>query len=258
MNTIFNIERYWKLEKRNFFLSKMHYVYILGGLTGLYLLSMLMKVLVDSSLSPLIYLVAFVVIIGGPCLFEKSRSKHTSIFDFILPASTFEKFLSFWLKYVIIIPLSIVLLFLLLNTITGLMSIDAIREHANSMSLDHITGGSKAFFLLFGTQAVFMGGYFYFRRYAFAKTSVILLVITILFVFIGIIIGFYFFKGQEVAFNLGSNMGNNSYSVGYDLGRSMAVFIKDPLIRTMDTIADVIFVVGMWTVCFFKLRETEI
>ncbi|MFV0420531.1 MAG: hypothetical protein ACK5KT_17630 [Dysgonomonas sp.] len=259
MNTMFNIERYWKLEKRNFFLSKMHYVYILGGLTGLYLLSMLMKTLVDFSLSGLVYLAAFVMVVAGPCLFEKSRNKHTSLFEFILPASTFEKFLSFWFKYVIIIPLSIVLLFLLLNAVTGFISVDAIREHANSMSLDHIQGGSKAFFLIFGTQAVFMGGYFYFKRYAFAKTSVLLLIITILFVFMGIMIGFYFFKGQEVAFNFNTDVAKgNSYSMGYELGQSMEILVKNPLIKVMDTIADIVFTVGMWTVCFFKLRETEI
>lgn len=258
MNAVFNVERYLKLEKRNLFFSKMHYTYILGGLIALYLLSMLTKILADASLSALIYLVAFVVIVAGPCLFEKSRNKHSSIFDFILPASTFEKFLSIWLKYVVIIPLSIFLLFFILNTITGFIAVDAIKEHAHSMSLNQLTGGTKAFFFVFGTQAAFLGGYFYFRRYAFAKTSVLLLLIMIVIVILGIFVGAYFFKGQELSFNLNSNMSNNSYDMGYNMGMTISSFINDRLLKTLDIIIDTVFVVGMWIVCFFKLRETEI
>lgn len=258
MNTVFNIERYLKLEKRNLFFSRMHYVYILGGLTGIYLLSMLTKVLADTSLSALVYLAAFVVMVAGPCLFEKSRNKHSSIFDFILPTSTLEKFLSIWLKYVVIIPLAIFLLFLILNTLSGFIAVDAIKEHADSMSIDHIQGGTKAFFFIFGTQAAFLGGYFYFRRYAFAKTSVLLLLFLIAFVIIVIFIGTYFFKGQAVAFNLGSNMSNNSYDMGYNMGHTVSTLIDDPFIKILDIIINTVFIVGMWTVCFFKLRETEI
>lgn len=258
MNAIFNIERYAKLEKRNFFLSKMHYVYILGGLAGLYLLSMLMKILTGTSLSAIVYLAAFTIIVAGPCLFEKSRSKHASVFDFILPASTFEKFLSFWVKYVIIIPVLIALLFLLLNTISGIISIDAVRDHADSMIPGKITGDTKGVFMILATQAAFMGGYFYFRRYAFAKTSVILLIGGIFFLIIGIILGVYFLSGQQVSFNLDTDTGDRSYEIGHNIGIAIETFLENSLIKTLDRIADIVFVVGMWIFCFFKLRETEI
>ena len=77
MNAIFNINRFWELEKRNFFLSRMQYLYIAGGLTGLYFLSMLLNVLTsDNNLIWLIYLIVGTIIIVGPCFFEKSRGKH--------------------------------------------------------------------------------------------------------------------------------------------------------------------------------------
>lgn len=258
MNAIFNIERYLKLEKRNLFFSKMHYIYILGGLTGLYLLSMLMKIFADTSFSALIYLVVFVIIVAGPCFFEKTRSKQTSIFDFILPASTFEKFLSFWMKYVIIIPLSVILLFLILNTATGLIPLDAIKEHADSMSLNHIQGGKIAFFIIFGTQAIFMVGYFYFRKHAFAKTSVLLLLISIIILIVSIFIGIYFFKGQSAAFSIGSEASQNSLDLSHNIASKIIAFGQHSFIKILGLSIKIIFLGGMWVVCFFKLRETEI
>lgn len=258
MNAIFNINRFLSLEKRNLFLSKMHYVYILGGLAALYLLSMLMKIWTGSSLSALVYIAAFMVIAAGPCFFEKSRSKHTGIFDFILPASTFEKYLSIWLKYVIIIPVLIYLLILILNLLTGLIPVDAVQQHAESMMIDDSVLSRRALFLIYATQATFLGGYFYFKKYAFAKTSVLIMVATIFFMCIGIAIGAYFLSGESFTLSAGGSQEVEAYNFSYDLGFKMGAIMENSLIKAMDTIIDIVFILGMWIVCFFKLRETEI
>lgn len=258
MNAIFDINRFLSLEKRNMFLSKMHYVYILGGLAALYLLSMLMKVWTGSSLSALVYIAVFLVIVAGPCFFEKSRNKHASIFDFILPASTFEKFLSIWLKYVIFIPVLIYLLILLLNLLTGLIPVDAIQQHAESMTIDGNILSRRAIFLIYATQATFLGGYFYFKKYAFAKTAVLIMIVSIFLMCIGIVIGSYFLSGETLVLSAGAGQEIESYNLGYNLGAQMGSIMENSLIKTMDTIIDIIFILGMWIVCFFKLRETEI
>jgi len=263
MNTIFNTNRFLKLEKRNFFLSKMQYLYIIGGLAGLYLLSMLMKVLVDFSFSGLVFTAAFVVVVAGPCFFEKSMTKHGSVFDFILPASTFEKFLSIWLKYVIFIPAAILLLFLLLNIITGIFPVDGMQVHARQMSIEGIFS-SKTITAILSTQAVFLVGYFYFRRYAFAKTSLIVLIGFIGLMIMGIILVYFMFEGfgngnSQANLNIGTESHQNSFEMGYGAQTiGLAALAEDTVIKIADTIVDIVLPLGLWVTCFFKLRETEI
>ena len=165
MNAIFNINRFWELEKRNFFLSRMQYLYIAGGLAGLYFLSMLLNVLTtDSNLIWLINFIVGTIIIAGPCFFEKSRGKHSSIFDFTLPSSTFEKFISVWIKYVVVLPLMVFVLFLLLNIITGFIPVEGVQVHAKEMVLTENLYKPKVLFVMLFFQSIFMCGYYYFKR----------------------------------------------------------------------------------------------
>ncbi|MDH6307710.1 hypothetical protein M2451_000159 [Dysgonomonas sp. PFB1-18] len=258
MNAIFNIDRFQKLEMRNIFLSRMQYIYITGSLAGLYLISMLMYILVDSSFHDFIYVVASIIIIGGPCFFEKTIAKNTSIFDFTIPVSTFENFFSFWLKYVIIIPGLIVLTILILNLITGIIPVEALNKHAEFMSLSDNILRPTSWLKLFALQSMFMIGYFYFNKYAFVKTSLVLILISIVMMIIAVIIGTFFFSGEEASFN--ANMGNNqAFHIGYSFGSSKpSAITESPFISACNTIIDIIFPFGMWIVCYFKLKETEI
>ncbi len=258
MDAVFNINRFISLEKRNIFLTKMQYIYIIGSLAGLYLLSMLLEMLTESNFADFIYVIAYVVIIGAPCFFEKPMNKHSSIFDFTLPTSTFENFLSFWIKYVILIPASIFLVILALNLITGIIPVDAIQEHAKDMSLESLT--ITKFYKLLGMQSLFMLGYFFFRKYAFAKTTLILLFAFIVLVFIAVIIGYIFYKGQQIDVNFHGDNHSESFSMGYTFGRTMGeIEMKDDiLINICDTIISFIFPIGLWIVSYLKLKETEI
>ena len=257
MNVVFNINRFINLEKRNIFLSKMQYIYIASSLAGLYILSMLLHILTGSNFAEFIYFIAYVVIVGGPCFFEKNINKHSSIFDFTLPTSTFEDFLSIWIKYVLLIPVSIFLVILILNLVTGIIPIEAIQEHARDMSFSNFSFNRIHKILAF--QSVFMLGYFYFKRYAFAKTSLIILVLFVILVFIGVILGYVFFSGEELHFN-GNMEHDKSFSMGYTLGRTMgeAELRKDLIINICDTVTSIIIPVGMWIVSYLKLKETEI
>lgn len=262
MNAIFDINRFWKLEKRNLSFSKMQYWYILAGFTGVYLLSMLLKVWADFSLSGFIYVGAFIIIMCGPCLFEKSRSKYTGIFDFILPASTFEKYLSIWLRYVVFIPALLCLLFFVLNTLTGLIPVEAIQRHAEGMIVDFSPSVERSIFFVLSIQSTYLAGYFYFKRYAFAKTSVFLLIVTILFFGLGVIIGSCSLAGQEMSFTVGAGNEVESFkadhSMAYTLGYGLATILKDTFLTVVENVLNVVYIVGLWIVSFFKLRETEI
>jgi len=257
MDAVFNINRFISLEKRNIFLSKMQYFYITCSLIGLYLLSMLLHILTGSNFAELIYFIIYAVIIGGPCFFEKNINKHSSIFDFTLPTSTFENFLSFWIKYVMLIPVLIFLIILILNVITGIVPIVAIQEHAKDMSLGGYT--FNTIHKILAVQSIFMLGYFFFRKYAFAKTTLIILVFFVILMFFGVVVVYIFFKGQEFQFN--GKMGHNeSFNMGYTFGRSMGnLEMKDDLIINIcDTVVSIIIPVGAWIVSYLKLKETEI
>ncbi len=258
MNAIFNIDRFQKLEMRNLFLSRMQYIYITGSLAGLYLISMLMYVLVDSSFHDFIYVVAAMIIIGSPCFFEKTIAKNVSIFDFTTPSSTFENFFSFWLKYVIIIPGLIALTILILNLITGIIPVEALNKHAEFMSLSDNALKPASLLKLLAIQSMFMIGYFYFNKYAFVKTSLVLILIGIVVMIIAVILGTIFFSGEEASFNAG--MGNNqAFHIGYSFGSSNpSVVTENTLISVCNAIISIIFPFGMWVVCYFKLKETEI
>ncbi|MDR1501372.1 MAG: hypothetical protein LBT43_02820 [Prevotella sp.] len=260
MNAIFNINRFWELEKRNFFLSRMQYLYIAGGLAGLYFLSMLLNVLTtDSNLAALIYMIAGTIIIGGPCFFEKSRGKHSSIFDFTLPSSTFEKFISVWIKYVIVLPVMIFILLSLLNIITGFIPVEGVQAHAKEMVLTENLYKPKVLFVMLFFQSIFMCGYYYFKRYSFAKTSVILLILFIVLIFGAILMMHLCMEHGNMTFNLNSDQ-QQAFNIGYEAGHSMGLmaFTSDAIIRACSIIIDIVVPVGMWTVSFFKLRETEI
>lgn len=262
MNSVFDINRFLKLEKRNLFFSKMQYLYIMVGFTGMYLFSVLLKIWANFSLSGFIYAGMFIVIMCGPCLFEKSRSKYSGVFDFILPVSTFEKYLSIWLRYMVLIPVLLYLLLLILNFITGLISMEAVQEHAKAMDIALSPSVGKAFAIILSIQATYLAGYFYFKRYAFAKTSILILFIGVSFMVIGTIIGSYYFSGESMSFTFGAGNETESfqgnYDAGYTMGYTLASILEDPLLSFMDNVISTVYIVGMWIVCFFKLRETEI
>lgn len=262
MNAIFDINRFLKLEKRSLFFSKVQYLYILAGFIGMYLLSVLLKIWADFSLSAFIYAGLLIVIMCGPCLFEKSRSKYTGVFDFILPASSFEKFLSIWLRYVIVIPVILYLLLSVLNLATGLIPIEVVQEHAASMNISLSPSLTRGLFFILSIQAAYLAGYFYFKRYAFAKTSILILFIGILFVVMTTIIGSYFLSGESITFNFGAGSDVNSvhanYDTGYIVGSGLASIMEDSLLSFMDNVVSIVYIFGMWIVSFFKLRETEI
>jgi hypothetical protein len=225
---------------------------------------MLLNVLTsDSNLIWVINFIAGTIIIAGPCFFEKSRGKHSSIFDFTLPSSTFEKFISVWIKYVIVLPAMIFILLLLLNIITSFIPVDGAQAHANEMRLTENLYAFNTLFTMLFFQSIFMGGYYYFKRYSFAKTSVILLILFIVLVF-GAILMMHLSMGHGIehgnmAFNLNSNQ-QQAFNIGYGTGQAIGLmaFSSDAVFRTCSIIVDIVVPVGMWIVSFFKLRETEI
>lgn len=259
MNAIFNINRFLNVEKRNLFLSYKHLMYIVLGLVSAHILSLLLYINSDESLYFLIHGAIVFFIVTAPCLIEKNSSKINGVFDFILPGSTFEKFFSIWIKYIVFIPGLIYLTLFILHLIGGLIPIAEVQEHARGMT--PIKSFSLAnIYSMLGFQSVFIAGYFYFRRYAFAKTALILLIAFVVFMFISIIVGVLFFSGQDIVYDMDMQGNSESFHMGYKLGSSVngTGLADNIIIKTCDTIIGIVFPIGLWIVSYFKLRETEI
>lgn len=261
MNTTFNIERFRKLEKRDIYLSKSNFLYIIGALIGCYILSLFLYILTESSLSVLIYFISFLAISISPCFLEKPISKNSSVFDFIMPVSAFEKFLTIWIKYVIIVPAIVFGTIFILNLITGIIPVESVQKHTEIMSLAKRMSFNK-FYSILAFQSIFLLGYFYFKKYAFAKTTLILIVAGILISVISISIASYYFHGQEATLNFKAGIDDDpsgAFYFGFFTGKSIGPKLaSEPLIAIPSIIQSIIMPVGFWIVSYFKLKETEI
>lgn len=187
MNNIFGINRFANLEKQSFFLSKSQLLYTVCVLVSLYVLSSGLYYYIDTSLIAIIFFVFKLIIVASPGFLEKSVSKNNSVFDFILPVSTFERILSILVKYVIVIPILCIGTLGVLNLLASVIPVDAINEHARFASLSNLLSFDLLYELI-ATQAVFILGNFYFQRHAFAKTCLVLLIGFVLISIIGSIL----------------------------------------------------------------------
>ncbi|MDU1890437.1 MAG: hypothetical protein E6767_07070 [Dysgonomonas sp.] len=260
MDATFNIERFSKLEKRDFYLSKQSFLYIIGGLIGLYILSLILQIVTENNLSTLIYMLSFITIGISPCFLEKPINKNTSVFDFIMPVSTFERFFSMWIKYVLLVPGMIFGVILILNLVTGLLPFEDIQVHTEAMAFAKNLSFKKLYSVI-AFQSYFLLAYFYFRKYAFAKASLIVILFTIGISVIAMCIAFALLHGQEVTFSGSANTETSSaaFQLGFITGKTVSMKIPDnPVIKIADTIIDIIVPLGFWIVSYFKLKETEI
>lgn len=247
MNTVFNIDRFLKVEKRSLFLSYRHLLYLWISLLGASLLSALLYFTLEVNLSMLIYVASIFFIITAPCLIEMKANKINGVFDFVLPGSTFEKFFSLWIKYVIIIPVSVFLILLVMNFITGLLPSETLREFTDGERIRLLNALNFRFlYKIFATQSLFMIGYFYFKRYAFVKVSLILILFSIVLSFIASFLMYYIFESQGIETT-------ESLDVNITAGD-----MKGPIFDIVSWISGITLPLVAWVVCYFKLRETEI
>jgi len=247
MDATFNIQRFVSYEKRDLNLIKKHILIIVGILTGLYAISLMLnfgdKIFASQFINIIMQGIGIIIIIVSPCIFEPSLDKNKSIFNFILPASNFERFLGLLVKYIIFIPVLIFAYMLILDQINGLLDIK---------SGDNLINYIKDFYLNAITiQSIFIAGYLYFRKYAVIKTSLLLIGGAILAGFISYLT-LHLYTSDEVFF------------ISADILFSPARFVKEwtsesnALITVTDIIFKVIFPFGFWIVSYFKLNETEI
>lgn len=253
MNAVFDIKRFINLEKRNLLTHKNQFAYASLIILGYFVLSVLFTLITGIGQLFLlgIYPICFFVIVFAPGFFEKNIQKNNSIFDFILPGSTFEKFLIMIMNYAVLIPILCFSIVFLLVQLTGILPFEMAKDIEDSLSFSNkVSWGTFLHILVF--QSFFLTGYMYFKRFSFIKTLLIIIGAIILFQIAYLIIGIITFKDIQ-EFN---QMSQQMVFIDTD-GIESLESIKTPK-KIIKTILYICFPFGLWIVSFLKLREKEI
>lgn len=247
MNAIFDIKRFGKYEFRNLFLNKQIYLSLVYAFGGVYILFFLIWLLIGFNPSSILETAISVCICFSIYFFEKKINKNKSVFDFTLPASTFEKFLHILIKHVLFIPFVIIGTLTILNFIAGLFFIDNSGGLIDSMALSAWMNWND-FFKLIQLQSIFIMGYYLFKNNSFLKTLLgMTLYLIVIVIFIGIIFKVTFDGISSITTFQNVNVIIDSNFVYANTNEN---YLKWIIIA--------IFPIGMWVVSYFKFREKEL
>lgn len=250
MNNTFNLKRFMYLEIYDFVKSKNQMLLIVGSIVIVYVLAILSNSLESFRVFPklinLVPVLALVIIIVSPCILVPKLDKYTATFQYTLPVSNFERLLSLGLKYVLIIPLLCLSTVFLLKSISPFFVPDSqVLLYKTTLSID-----SYLNLLIFGFQAVFLLGYFYFRKLAIIKVPIALFLFFMLLQFVSVI---------SVRYTMNTQI---SYSV-FDLLQPLEYYNQwmdgsNSIVSVCNAIIKSVFPFGLWIVIYLKLKETEI
>lgn len=104
----------------------------------------------------------------APCLLEAHLGKRNSVLYALLPASSFEKFLHIWIKYLVLLPLFCILLITGMKGIFSSFDIAYLQHFARDIVPHPIR--KDQILTISILQSVFFTGYFYFRRQIILKS----------------------------------------------------------------------------------------
>lgn len=253
MNSIFNINRFIKYLKTFAATYSNQYLYLLlivGGYTLVGLLLYIIVPMIFPALSfPIIYgtiPLCVGLIVLAPCFFEKTISKNNSIFDFILPVSSFEKFLTRLLNYVIVVPVLLMGSVYILSEIGALLSADNAEAVRDALSLSNILT-YKNLMAMAIIQSFYWMGYHYFRRYTIIKSTITMFISILAVAALSMLVVFFVFGDFETykTMNVSVNINLTTNDI-------------EDMIAIPRYILSFLFPLGPWLVCMLKIRETEI
>ena len=254
MNT-FNFKRFFNYAKRDFYYSKNWYLGIIGFVALLLFIAIIFnnynyKVASNLFMSATIGIPTFFFFIA-PFFIEEKRYKKQAIFSNILPVSNLEKYLTFWLKYVIF--------FNLFFWGMGFLVIDIYNFFTNeNAALFSMTGDfyfNKNFnifyiYIVMGFHSLCLLGYYFFKKNALVKTAIGLFLIYIT-LSVAIIISSKIFAIDV----------SNTHFIEYLQPTSVYKYlgISIPLFENiLNYVFRIIFPFGIWFATYFKMKEIEI
>jgi len=249
MNQIFNINRFGNLILRSLVQHRDIYIRLSIICVATFLVLCCFSVLFNSNLMlPYMILINFIITISPAAFFFKKRTNTSHFFEFTLPASVLEKFLTKLFYCTVIFPvyfISISFLFIGIAKIIPVESINAVAMQIFEIMKNETIG---QYWNLIAVQSIFLCGSYFFKDSVFLKTFLVIMGMLVISVIILIV-------GVFSLFNAISDPVNhtfNSLNLPEILGDSKSV------IRYMLLTIQYFIPVGLWFASFFKLKETEI
>lgn len=252
MKDIFSFKRYKLLERYKLPETLLHSLFFIIIVTGIYFSLLFCDALGWHGMfgyGSLVVSFTVLIIAIAPCLFENSLNKYNSIFDFTLPASSYEKFLHLCLKYIILIPVLCLGIIWILNSVISSLEISGLNEFTSVVSrIISIKGELMVYILL---QPVFFTGYFLFRNRALIKSIVTSIFLS---VFIGIIMN-----------EISNYLMPETHEIKIDNILSFSPIFNFPISESSQIILSIcnyggpiIYLLGLGITSFFLLKEKEI
>ena len=252
MKDIFSFKRFTLLERYKLPETLLHSLFFIIIVTGIYFSLLFCKALGWHGIygyGSLVVSLTVLMLAIAPCLFENSLNKYNSIFDFTLPASTFEKYLHLYLKYVILIPVLCLGIIWILNSVISSLKISGLNEFTSVVSrIISIKGELMIYIML---QPVFFTGYFLFSNRVLIKSIVTSIFISI---FVGIIMN-----------EMSNYLMPEAHGIKIDNILSFSPIFNFPLSESSELMlricnygGPIIYLLGLWITSFFLLREKEI
>ena len=258
LNSFISSKRLFLLVKRDILSKKLALLVVFGAIfAGVYLSSLVN--IYSSSPSRTLYfsLFANIIFISGfiitSILFKELHKKETAQNYLLIPASTFEKFLSRLLLSTIGFALLVLAgLTLMSYTVEG---INTLIFGRHSIPFYPFSGDVfKVIAHYFVAQSIFFLGAIYFRRYNFIKTInsifIFLFALAILGVIFTRIVYHDIFSGFLKSDNFYFQFHLNSLPIDSDRTRM--------LVRTAEILYWIIPAPLFWTISYFRLKETEV
>lgn len=258
MNNTFNLNRFTLLLKRQwlefgkiFLITLLVATGVIVAFYGLTLFPIKQVVEVPYLLrfrDPLFLIFGFLFIsVISSAYFAHLGQKSKAIIDLLIPASTFEKFLTGVFYTSILSVLSFILVFLLTDFIFISYIKSYFQSQANLTDIENI----KSFFarvefydlipfytIPFLVTSIFMLGSIYFNRFHYIKTAIILMI------FNGLV-WYILMKASDIIFS-----GKMSVDGGINTGRENSQWISFSLIAIFSIIA--------WVIGYIRLKEKEV
>lgn len=185
--------------------------------------------------------------------FRELNRESTAHLYLMTPASTLEKFLSKWT----LTTLGFTLVHLIVYTVFSMVALGLDSYYGNTYFNAFEPFGDLPVFLMqiyLTCSSLFLLGSVYFRKYEFFKTQLVLNLFSL-----GLtLIGAFSFRVIFNEFFEGLQFSPQMNNIIIEPEESAQEFIKGPLWTTLQYLFWLGLPLLLWTVAFFKLKETEV
>lgn len=251
MERFFTLHRFGLLERYMARETEMHCLMMAVFTTCIYLVNYLADMnygLEYSTRGSSVFLLAVLVVLISPCILERGYNKRNAVFICLLPASTFEKFLHIWLKYLILMPLICVVTLWLINVLFLLSGSALMQRFASAVIIGEVRPDQV--WMISTIHPLFFMGYLLFKRKVFLKTCI--LFVTCMAVCLAFIQLVWLTAPQDWH---GAYLHNIASYPEYNYPLSAVGHL---VVDYCNYVAPILFVLGSWITSYLLMREKEI